>query len=297
MQRKIGKIENHIMLKLMNDAYELGVREVGFYTTGDPLVHKDLELFTVEAKKIGFTYTYISTNGGGGGVSRFKDIVDAGMDSIKFSINAGTRESYKLIHGRDQFDRVLENLRFVSEYRKNIGRPLSLFVTYVVTKQTEHEKNDFLKLVEPLVDEVLFYPCDSQQGQMLAAGPLLGFQGQPFMKSNETAICPMPFNRLHVTYEGYLTLCCVDYQNYLAVADLKTMSLKDAWYSSNYVKARKAHLDQKLEGTLCGNCWYGKMDKIEPLVRDYASLIDFDKLYRDQIEVVEDRLVKTGKDS
>lgn len=31
------------------------------------------------------------------------------------------------------------------------------------------------------------------------------------------------------TCEGYLTLCCVDYQNYLAVADLNTESLNEAW--------------------------------------------------------------------
>ena len=39
----------------------------------------------------------------------------------------------------------------------------------------------------------------------------------------------MPFNRIHVTWEGYLTLCCVDYQNYLIVEDLNKISLWDAY--------------------------------------------------------------------
>lgn len=292
MQRKIGRIENGLMEGILASGYDAGVREIGFYTTGDPLVHKELERFTREAKRLGYRYAYISTNGAAGGVERFRSVIDAGMDSIKFSINAGTRESYKLIHGRDHFDRVIDNLRFVSEYRRTLSRPLRLFVTCVVTKQIEHEKDALRELVTPFVDELVFSPCDSQQGQMLGAGPLLGFQGQPAVKGSATAVCPLPFNRLHVTYEGYLTLCCVDYQNYLAVADLKSMSLTAAWRSAEFVAARRRHLEQKLAGTLCGNCWHGAMEKVAPLVPELASPIDFDRLYADQVEVVKARLAR-----
>lgn len=290
MQRKISKIDPSLMETIMGDAASLGVKEIGFYTTGDPLSHRDLEKFTSSAKAKGFQYAYISTNGAGGGSARFKAIIDAGMDSIKFSINAGTRESYKMIHGHDHWDRVIENLKFVSEYRKTLSRKLSLFATYVVTKQTEHEQNQFRDLISPLVDEIVFSPCGSQSGNMSGANSILGFQDTPHVKMSNTAICNLPFNRIHVTCEGYLTLCCVDYQNYLAVADLKQNTLLEAWHSEAFANARKMHLVNKLSGTLCGNCWYGRKDKIEPLDAELSSPIDFGKLYLDQLQVTEERI-------
>jgi pyruvate-formate lyase-activating enzyme len=292
MQRSPGRISAGLLERVIQEGAEAGVREIGFYTTGDPLVHRGLEDFTRLAKRHNYAYTYISTNGGAGGPLRFKQIIDAGMDSVKFSINAGSRETYKLIHGCDQFEQVLANLRYVSEYRKTLSRKLNLFVTYVVTSQTRHECDAFLTMAQPLVDEVVFYPCDSQKGQMLGAGPLLGYETQPLMKRSDTAICPLPFNRLHVTYEGYLTLCCSDYENYLAVADLNKSSLVSAWNCDEFVKARERHLSRNLCGTLCGNCWNGKMDKIEPLNAEYANPIDFDRLYKGQAQDVEERLAE-----
>ena len=47
-----------------------------------------------------------------------KIAIDNGLDSIKFSIHGGTKDTYKKIHGKDDFDRVIKNLIWVDEYRK-----------------------------------------------------------------------------------------------------------------------------------------------------------------------------------
>ncbi len=291
MKRKRGRISTPLLEKVMEEAVSEGVEEIGFYTTGDPFVHVDLENFTGLASKLGFKYIYISTNGALADQERFKRVIDAGMTSIKFSINAGSRETYKFIHGKDDWNKVMENLKFVSAYRKTIPNPPSLFVTYVITQQTRNECDSFKEKILPLVDDIYFVTCDDQQGQMMEAELLYGFPQE--RKPGET-ICSLPFNRLHITYEGYLTLCCVDYQNYLAVSDLNTMSLKDAWYSEEYKKARKMHLDKKIEGTLCGNCWLHRKDPIEPLHHELASKVDFKELYQEEFKKIKDRIEKNS---
>ena len=70
---------------------------------------------------------------------------------------------------------------------------------------------------------------------------------QNFNKTKESEICMVPFNRLHVTCEGFLTACCVDYQNYLTVADLNLVSVKEAWSSKEFVELRKKHLSGNLK--------------------------------------------------
>jgi pyruvate-formate lyase-activating enzyme len=277
MTRKPRRIDRALLERLLAEARAQGVEELGFYTTGDPFVHRDLADFTRRAKDLGYRYVYISTNGALATPERARKVIDAGMDSIKFSINAGSRESYRLVHGADEFDLVLANLRFISEYRKTLDRPLALFVTCVVTNPIRHELEGFRRLVEPMVDEVSFNECGIQSGQMTAAQALLSAGATP--PRSENGVCPLPFNRLHVTCEGYLTLCCVDYQNYLTVGDLASASLAEVWHSPVAREARRRHIQGTLEGTLCGNCWLGRMDAIEPLVPAHATVVDFRQFY------------------
>lgn len=289
MTRKVSRIDVRILERILQEAKEAGVEEVGFYTTGEPFMHKSLDVFVHKASELGFRYIYISTNGALASPERAKKVIDAGLNSIKFSINAGSRESYRLVHGSDDWDLVMSNLEYISRYRKLLGRPLQLFVTFIVTRHTAHEVDAFRKLVGPLVDEIMFHQVHNQSGQMNEAQEMLtGPETKQGFKTDN--ICMMPFNRLHVTCEGFLTLCCVDYQNYLTVADLKEVSLADAWRSTVFQEMRIRHLDGNLKGTLCGNCWHGYRGEVEPLIRSSATIVSFPEFYRKAAQAVETRV-------
>lgn len=289
MTRRIGRIDLKLLLRVMREARDLGVDEVGFYTTGDPFVHSGLALVTQEATEMGFRYKYISTNGALATPERVVPVIDAGMSSIKFSINAGSRETYRLIHGKDDWESVIRNLRFISDYRKERSLSLYLAVTCVVTKQIRHEVETITQLFEDIVDEVYFSECTDQVSQMRSALPLLGDPAASQRSAQQVDVCRLPFSRLHVTREGFLTLCCVDYQNYLAIADLNVMSLKDAWYSEGFVEQRKRHLKNELTGTLCDNCWNGNSGQVIPLVPQFATTYNVDAFERRIVDETKER--------
>ena len=281
MTRPLGRIDRDLLMSILSQARELGAREAGFYTTGDPFVHKGLQEFVGEAKRLGYEYTYISTNGALATPDRSKAVIDAGLDSIKFSINAGTRETYHAIHGQDDWDKVVANLGFISEYRKTLKRDLHLAITYVVVDQNQHEVEGFLKKFTPLVDDVYPFPANCQQGYMLENPQFLTVDSTaPPMK----APCYMVFSRAHITCEGYLTLCCTDYQNYLALADLKTMKLSKAWEDPLFVAMRERHLRNELEGILCWNCIHHQQTPIEPIVPEFASPLAFSQAAQINLE-------------
>ena len=266
MTRKKRVMDSSLILRIMRDARELGTDELGLYTTGEPLLVKDLPMLITEGKGMGFGYIYISTNGALATPQKAHEIIDAGIDSIKFSINAGTRETYLATHKKDEWDLVINNLKYISNYRKTLKKPLYLFVTYVVTQKNRHEKEAFKAMIEPFIDEVMFFEQGDQSSYMKALAPQTG-------KSHQ-GICNLPFNRFYVTCEGYMTSCCVDYQNYLATSDLKVVSLKEAWHSQAVAELRRKHITGELAGTLCGNCWQNRNDKITPLNNGLA--VEFD---------------------
>ena len=82
--------------------------QVGFYATGEPFILPDLADYIRNAKDIGYTYVYLTSNGALATPERVREVIDAGLDSIKFSINAPQKKLYKFIHGKDDFDTVLE---------------------------------------------------------------------------------------------------------------------------------------------------------------------------------------------
>ncbi len=286
--RKTSRISNELAYRILDEAYDSGVREVGFYNAGDPFMHKQLPDFTSYAKSLGYSYIYISTNGALASPERLRNVINSGMDSIKFSINAGSKESYLKIHGKDDWEKVIDNLKYVSSYRKTLNRPLKLFVTCVVTKQIKDEIKELEKLVSPLVDEVQFFDFHDQIGQMTAIEPLMNV-GIKDRSQRPTGVCSNPFNRIHITSEGYLALCCVDYNNYVAVEDLKTKSLQDAWYSPLFKEIRAKHLDGDLDGTLCAKCWFRSNEVYKPINSNLAVDIHQSDSDKKQISLFTER--------
>jgi molybdenum cofactor biosynthesis enzyme MoaA len=132
MERKVGRLSIETYEKFIKESVPLGLKEVGLYTTGEPFLMRNLNDYIKIAKEYGIEYIFITTNGGLASPKKLISAIDAGLNSIKFSVNAGTRESYKLVHGVDDFDKVINNIKFVSRYRKDNNIDLKLMVSCVV---------------------------------------------------------------------------------------------------------------------------------------------------------------------
>lgn len=275
MTRKAGNINSDLLDRILREARSLGTTDVGFYGPGEPFLSDRLSEYVAKAKNIGFKYVYITTNGILATPERVHSVLEAGLDSIKFSINAGTAQTYERIHGHDSFDQVLNHLKFISEYRRKFGKPSKIYVSYVVIKQNQEECKILEDLVAPFVDDISFRNICNWGGLMHEINKVLKPENEESMYPQTLKPpCNMLFNRLHITYEGYLAICCVDYQNYLVVADLNHSSLKEAWHNETFLKVRKRHIDNNLNGILCYNCMYDKNVKVEPIMPAYATFYD-----------------------
>lgn len=261
MTRPKGVLDLELFTNLMRQAYDLGSREAGLYSGAEPLTVKNIADYIRTAKDIGYEYVYITSNGSPANEERIEAMIDAGLDSLKFSINGGTRETYKAVHGQDHFDRVIHNLRYADEYRKKSGRKMYLSASFVQCEENEGTYDALKEMIGEYVDEVFFTKAYNQAGQMDLAPP------HTFKNT-----CAVPFARLNITQEGYLRLCCNDYQNFLVTEDLNTQSLAEAWNSPRMREIRRRHLSDQLDGTLCHNCMKGTRDKISPLNSELCDL-------------------------
>lgn len=261
MRRKQGFCDKGVMLNIIEQAYELGTREIGFYLAGETLLSKDLEFFVDACRQMGFAYIYLTTNGVYAEKQRIKRLCELGLSSIKFSVDAATRKTYESIHGKDDFDIVKKNLFDVLSI-KNEGMSLGVFASFCVVKQNENEIGLFQEMFGRHLDDVDIDLAMEQGGD---TPELLSELIDPTRRLSQTP-CERIFNRLHVTYEGYLDACCIDIDNMLAYADLTKVPLKEAWHNEKITALRREHLSGKLSYNRCYNCVnIVQAEKIYPL--------------------------------
>lgn len=265
-------MEPQMVRRILREAYENGTRDIGLYATGESFLVRNLHDYVAEAKHIGYEYIFITTNGSLATPGRAKPVFDAGLNSIKFSISAGTRDSYKRIHGKDDFDKVLQNLKWIAEYRKSSGLDYRIYVTMVYTEATKQEKESLKELVSPYMDEWDPHLLTNQCGNKYDNNELGQIEKFNVRGRGRSNICFQPFKSFTVTPEGYISACVLDYQKYLIVDDSNRTSLKEIWTNEIYAAFRKKHINGNLTGLICYNCLNNADEEVTPLTPEYAEV-------------------------
>ena len=265
MSRKKADCNREFTFDIIKQAYDNGTREIGFYMIGEPFLKRDLEEYIAYAHNLGFTYIYLTTNGALATLERTVKCIEAGLNSIKFSINAATTEHYIQIHGHDDYETVKTNVRNLSEYVRKNNIDLSMFITFVKTNITLDDFDLLLADFSSFVDKIYECDCNSQGTPIIELINNGIVNSSIYLKENQE-LCQMVFNRLHITSEGYLNACCADAEGLLSAVDLHKVSLKEAWHSDIMVNLRRQFLNNTLsKDVLCYNCLHKEQHKVKPL--------------------------------
>jgi GTP 3',8-cyclase len=95
---------------------KLGVKAMLFAGEGEPLLHPDIDTFIQSAYENGVSSAIYSN-----GVLFTPKRADAILEKLTFiriSFNAGDKETYKKVHRSDDFNKVVENLKYAVKLKK-----------------------------------------------------------------------------------------------------------------------------------------------------------------------------------
>ena len=267
MQRRVGKISKDIFIKFLKNAVNLQLEEIGLYTTGEPFINRDLHEFIKIAKDIGIKRIYVTSNGALANVEYVEECIKAGLSSIKFSINAADKISYKIIHGKDDWDKVLLNIKDIHNLKLSKYPHFKLLGSCIMTTVTGDIREKYHSIFGKYLEDVFISFAGSQGGRngehVERFSPGISLQRNNIDSKLEP--CDMLWNRFHLTCEGYLTLCCVDYEHDLIYANFNEENLEEAWNNEIIKEMRVKHVENKMEGTICYNCLSGCKTKYEPI--------------------------------
>ena len=239
------------------------VQEIGIFYLGETLMAPELAIRAVKhVKQIGIPYVFLTTNGSLASAAVVEGLMEAGLDSLKFSMNSYDEEQFAEIVGvkTSLFRQSIENLKEAYAIREKRGYRTRLYASSILYDGEQREKMETLvEEIKPYVDEHYWLPLYSmgsvatQREEELGYRPTAGNQGRI-----GNLVSPLPcwsaFTEGHVRSDGKFSLCCFDADGRFTVGDLKQKSFMEVWHSEAFAEVRRAHLKKDVTGTVCGDC-------------------------------------------
>jgi len=252
--RDVGDMDPEFLFRILKEAKTEGVREIGLFLLGESFLLKRLPEYIRYAKEeAGIEYVFITTNGSLCSPERLEAVIDAGLDSLKFSINAGTREKYAEMHGVDRFEEVLKNLAWLGERSREPGFGMRTAVSSIYIEEDAEDLERLRQEVLKHVDDFYYLPFYNQAGHVCSK---TGVVGNPGRLGNmvPTVPCWGIFNSAKISWNGWLTACYFDHDRRFEIADLNEVSLIEAWHHPKFVELRRKHLSGDVCDSVCAEC-------------------------------------------
>jgi radical SAM protein with 4Fe4S-binding SPASM domain len=246
---KVGFMDFEFYKSLIDQGAENGLCSVKLNYLGEPLIHPDIVKQVKYAKEKGIIEVMFNTNAVTLTEELSRKLLEAGLDSIFFSVDSPYPEKYNKIRVGADFHQVVKNIKKFVELRNKLGhKHVQTRVSMVLMENTPRELEDYKKfgLEELGVDAVGF-------GELIEY-PLKGDKYPKYF--NPEFVCAQLFQRMFIMWDGVVTPCCVDNDRELVMGNARKEKLKDIWHNKKYETLRKTHINGKYyEIPLCRRCY------------------------------------------
>lgn len=245
--------------ELVDEMAAEGIEEIGLFYIGEPMLSKQLPEAIRYAKKQGIKYVFLTTNGALAKKEKVRELMAAGLDSLKFSFNYADGMQLKAVANvaPSNFEKIIQNIKDARAVKDEGGYSCGIYASSIMLDGEQGKKMQAaVDRIKPYVDEHYWLPLFSFGGQTDFGAPVRGNPGR-LDQMREPLPCWAVFREGHITSAGDISLCCFDSHSRWVVGNLATHTFMEAWNSKAAQDLRAAHLKQDVTGTACEHCAVG----------------------------------------
>jgi MoaA/NifB/PqqE/SkfB family radical SAM enzyme len=219
----------------------------------EPLMHKKIFELLEYAHRVGVPQMHMTTNGTILTRPRADRLVETGINSVMFSIDAATPETFKEIRGAN-LEELEENVKYFVTKASTNG--IKTWASFILQPQSRHEREAFLMKWRSIgVDYVTFYVLtehDTKNGAYIRT--------EEHYDKGARYPCASPWMQSVVFPEGQVSLCCktmtdVGWRGVISMGNLQNKSFEDIWRSKRYTQVRRELLDNQFDDfQVCREC-------------------------------------------
>lgn len=215
---------------------------------GEPMLHsKAIELMEY-AKKAGAKVGLI-TNGSMFTEKNSNRLLEAQVDMIEFSVDAGDPDTYSIVRKGLNWEVLVENVKRMVDLRNKLKSNTNIIASGI--NQMGVNIEEAAKFWEPIVDNF-------QKRKYLTWGindPFKSADSTPYLPPDHMLPCPFIFERLNIDSRGKVMVCGFDIAAITDMGNVHEKSIREIWHGKEFEYYRRKHLDHKgYEVELCSNC-------------------------------------------
>jgi len=251
---KSGDMDMSLYKRVIKECGDNHLPSIKLNFRGEPIINKNLVEMVKLAKEAGIIEVQFNTNGVALNENLSNDLIEAGLDRVKFSIDGATPEVYEKIRGV-KYDRVVTNLKNFVRIRNEKGkiRPI-VQVQMVYMQDNKDEVVKYVQLWQDIVNRIGF-------GRYRSTERTLEDKRRVEPTPAITVPCSQLWQRLVVTFDGQILMCCGDHNALNPLGNINEISLKEIWHSDLLGEYRRLHLKNRSnEIAACSICEINSAD-------------------------------------
>jgi len=158
------KLEKKRFLEFLDECKEVGIKSMLYAGEGEPLMHPDIDSFVLKTKSLDIDVGMFTN--GELVVKRLSDEAIGAFTFLRFSINGGDKESYKKIHKKDVFEKVIDNVRYVKNLKNKNNLKTTIGVQFVLLPENINSIKNLISILRDIdIDYLSIKPFVLQNEQ------------------------------------------------------------------------------------------------------------------------------------
>jgi radical SAM protein with 4Fe4S-binding SPASM domain len=249
-----GDMDMDLFKKIIDEGGEHGLCAVDPSWMGESFLHPGLMDMVDYAKSRGVLDVMVHTNGTLVDEEMSQRIFSSGLDTIIFSIDAVTEDTYNMVKFGSDFKEVNQNIEYLIELKEKDGVQTPTVVVQMIDQEQSHE--------ELMVDRVRIAIYQSPDGKPN--------DKKRVQNSPETIFpCPQLWQRLVVAWDGTVYPCSGDNACREPLGNVKETSIYDIWHGDRLNYLREVH--GRFEADTIDACLHCDINKVPEVVNDYME--------------------------
>jgi MoaA/NifB/PqqE/SkfB family radical SAM enzyme len=222
----------------------------------EPMLHPDLPAIVRMLAAVPHSTVHITSNGNLLSEKLGRELIDAGIKSLQFSVDAQTQETYKKIRGA-KLEKVQRNVERFLRLREELRPDLYVNLCIINQEGASDEIEDFKaywreKGASSVSVYQLFKPAEGDGAHWVVPNK--------YYEEKKRTPCTALWDQCFVYPEGEVSLCCttlvrVPQEGVISKGNLKERSLREIWSGALYQKVRADLIDERLDDhKYCAEC-------------------------------------------
>lgn len=242
-----GVMKWELYTKIIDEAVARKVYSIKLSWRGEPLLNPKIVEMVRYAKERGIHEVAFLTNAELLTNKMAEELVDAGLDWMSVSAD-GTGHIYNEIRAPAIFEETVERVRYMKKYRDDRKLTRPLLRVQSILSAVQHDPDAYYAAWQGVVDRV-----------NIIADHIRDFEDRTDLEYDPYYVCPKPWHRINIAYDGRIHQCGADYSAKSIVGDCNTQSLYEIWHGPGNARVREAFRRHTYLNDLpaCKNCSYG----------------------------------------